>query len=371
MRKAIPGQPILFWRRWGRLLAFCALVAGSIGLFVGCSDPVARYRALSFFFDGVPVPEQLQGEVSMYDPRQIPPGERAELKPPDQPQVTFYHEPYATRNCFGCHDRERGYGKMIGGDRQVCQRCHRDYFQPEPNDWMHGPVVMGECQLCHEAHKSTIENLLTQDQPPLCFDCHSARFIAEDPFHAPLDDLTCSRCHDPHAAGNRLLLADSRTYQRRRGEGLTAVSEHPEWTREQCEMCHVVGESNRLVDDVDSICLTCHQDQVDQARQGAHQPIAEGRCNVCHTPHKSPRPNLIHPTAEKICLTCHKPDEFASPPHPNVTRVDCLMCHRGHDADRDHLLRPGVGLVGPVAPVEADEQPLPDSAESADTGDRS
>ena len=347
MRLGRNNRLTAWFGRWGRLALFASAVLAAALLHLGCSkDPVERYHTLSTFFDGVPVPEELQGQPGFEAP--LSPREAAERAAAQGNQAQtveyFYHAPYARRECFGCHDRERGYEKMVGGDNLVCRRCHQTYFERETYDWVHGPVVLGECQRCHEPHKSEYDHLLDSPQPGLCFNCHSADWIDGDSFHQTLEDRTCSRCHDPHAAGNRKLLADSRTYQRRRGAGLTAVSEHPEWSKDQCAMCHQTEQANVLVADVDRVCLTCHQPMVDAAGPGLPQAVADGRCTACHTPHKSPRPNLIHPTAEKVCLTCHKLDEL-KPAHPKVTRVDCLMCHAGHKASRPYLLRNGISPV--------------------------
>lgn len=332
-------------RRWVRLALFLAVTATLILAHLGCQSEEQRYLTLRFFFDGVPVPESLQEKygtaegqepVNPWDPSTQP-------EPVAEKRVQYlYHEPYANRDCFGCHDQQQGY-TTVENSQELCQKCHRSYFDRLPGDWLHGPVIIGECAMCHEPHKSEYEGLLTGPQPRLCFRCHDLTFIQRDPFHRKLQDLTCTNCHDPHAAGNRKLLADARSYQRNDNAIKRRGSEHPQWTKAQCALCHQTGEAMLLVDDINGVCLTCHADQtVAPEQRKLHDPVAKGQCITCHTPHDSPRSHLVRPLAEALCVDCHKLEDVNTLKHPKVTRVDCTHCHSGHSATRDHLLRPGI-----------------------------
>ena len=71
-------------------------------------------------------------------------------------------------------------------------------------------------------------------------------------------------------------------------------------------------------------------------------------------PHTSPLQHLVRPTAEKICYACHSPEETQRPAHPRVTRVDCLLCHRGHESAGPHLLKEEIrSAARPAGPGEA------------------
>jgi predicted CXXCH cytochrome family protein len=326
-------------------------VAGPL-LYQGCSNP-KRYHVLSFFFDGVPVPEGMSVTIPEWakDPTQGPAGEGFPTTAPgdnraangEAPKSFIFHKPYMDRNCTACHDMNLGF-KPIKANAELCIKCHRSHIDVEADDWVHGPSGLGQCSLCHAAHKSESPGLLAVAQPELCLKCHDAAFIEKDPFHSALTDKTCSNCHDPHASGNRLLLADGRTYQwREKKQGVEIKRGHPMWGKEDCAKCHYTEKSNAMRDNVDQVCLTCH-DKIQTADPGTklHEAVAKGKCIVCHTPHSSRRPHLIRQTAEKICLQCHKLDEVRKPGHPNVTRVDCLICHAGHSAPQPHLLRPNI-----------------------------
>ncbi len=379
--RAGTGAGEVFCPSWRHAPILVAALAGLALMFSGCQDEVSRYHTLSFFFDGVPPPEGVElppqpekligpwgiqvdpdSELGqqMVSRRQV----RRAVDAEPEPQY-FYHTPYKQRNCFGCHQKDQGYQPPELG-KDLCRKCHGAYLEYQPDDKVHGPVVVGQCGVCHEAHKSEQPGLLRADQPALCFRCHDESFIDDDPFHALMQAPRCSDCHDPHAAGNRLLLADSRTYKRRSGTMQLLPSPHASWPKDLCRQCHVPERSNQLTDEVDSTCRTCHSrfDPKQPEDPNLHGAIKQARCTACHTPHRSSRPKLIRPDAEDLCFTCHKLDELRTASHPDVTRVDCLLCHAGHSSDRPYLLRPNISM----APGRADPSPGPEMAAPAPAG---
>ncbi|QNN20955.1 hypothetical protein HED60_01265 [Planctomycetales bacterium ZRK34] len=357
-------------RRWVLRCVLIGLALATMTLIPpGCGDPLQKYRVMSTFFDGVPPPEG-------YRLANIPDefrGEGAVRRPEDglvqaQDKINYrYHAPYVKRQCFECHDERSGYQAQVAGV-ESCQKCHEPYFQIAKSDWVHGPAAMLECRLCHQAHRSPYDGLLTEPQPDICYKCHDSAWFSDDPFHRTINDLTCSNCHDPHAAGNRLLLVDARSFERRSKIRHQAGSEHPTWNLTECSQCHMTDESNRLIDNIDKACATCHEDHLVETDQPLHKAVTELQCTVCHTAHKSPRPNLIRPTAERVCFKCHKREEIQTLAHPNVTHVDCLACHTGHREERPHMLREGIGVPGepsvrlPSAVDELASKVIPEAA---------
>lgn len=110
--------------------------------------------------------------------------------------------------CGECH-RIHGEGAALRAslreeDPGLCYGCHREQ-QAKASFPSHHPVKEGKmtCGSCHNPHGelNTEENL-----NDLCYDCHS-RF--QGPFvfeHAPVQE-DCSICHDPHGTvANNLLL---------------------------------------------------------------------------------------------------------------------------------------------------------------------
>ncbi len=357
----------LVWRMlpgaMGVLLSVGALVI------TGCQDEVRRYETLSFFFDGVPAPEgyELEDEPEaligpwgvqvdadselgreMLAKREAGPTMGLAVEPD---KVFNYHTPYKKRDCFGCHVQAQGYRPPDAGG-ELCGKCHESYQEFEADDWVHGPVAVGECGWCHEPHKSEFKGLLKESQPGLCMSCHEESVVDYNAYHKDKGDARCSDCHDPHASGNRLLLADSRTYERRAKTLALLPSPHAGWPKDLCRSCHVPERSNELTEEVDSTCLSCHGefDPPGPTDPNLHGAMKEGNCTTCHMPHRSKLPNLLRVDAEKKCYQCHTLEEVRSGDHPNVTRVDCLLCHNGHSSERASLLKDGIS-VGP-GPVE-------------------
>ncbi|MCC7147061.1 MAG: hypothetical protein IT443_11505 [Phycisphaeraceae bacterium] len=424
------------FRRGRKVLVFGCVCGCVLSLLVGCS-PEKKYRVLSFFFDGVPVPPGMEEAQAQTQPVVGPWGIKMDPNDPraaefvraaaeaneptqqpttaEEPKIEYLHAPYRDRLCIECHAGSDSYQAPKAG-AEVCAQCHATQSKTEVSDWVHGPVNSGDCLQCHLPHKSNYRSLLTMDQPALCFTCHDRAGVLEQAYHEQALEGLCTRCHDPHSAGNRLLLADSRSYRLRRFNADQTYSGHASWNKDDCARCHLVQQGNVLIENIDNACLSCHQKVVDAIPPGStpapgspgsenetragigsetenaggpavrplssvdavaataravaatypatlpatqpttasgdwanlpagpswHQAIRKARCTQCHTPHKSVRPHLIKPAAEGLCVDCHKLEELPQPPHPKVTRVDCLLCHHGHQSERAKLLRAGI-----------------------------
>lgn len=331
--------------RWA--LGVCLLLVGSGMIAVGC-DAKTEYRVLSFFLDGVPPPPGVKPPKRK--PKPDPWGERAERaraasRPsatrPALAKVEFYHAPYRQRQCMECHSRDISFTVPVD-TTTVCRKCHQQHYLREADDWVHGPVAMGKCSMCHVSHKSEHRGLLTKASPDLCFQCHHASRTLAAPYHAQAEQEGCASCHDPHSTGNRLLLVDARSYRRRKSRMTLVGSAHSRWTRKDCATCHLLEKSNAPIKDVNQRCLNCHKKVHASATGGGylHDPVRKGQCTACHVAHKSTLPKLIKPDAEANCTPCHSMEEVLkkNPAHPSTRRVECLLCHRGHTARGKHLL---------------------------------
>jgi len=83
--------------------------------------------------------------------------------------------------CSDCHN-PHGSGSLVEGmlrtDERVndlCLRCHTRYQGPFVFE--HDPVVE-DCLICHDPHGTVANNLLQQQEPFLCLQCHEAHFHA-------------------------------------------------------------------------------------------------------------------------------------------------------------------------------------------------
>ncbi|MCY2926687.1 MAG: cytochrome c3 family protein [Planctomycetota bacterium] len=346
-----------------------AVLAGLLALMgtglAGCGDPQSRYKVLSFFFDGVPepgAPPRPRGVrrglgaagpedlVATSRPTSGPAGAAAAAEAP-----LVYHAPFKDpRKCKFCHDPSKSFGAPAA---DTCRQCHKPHYDQQWDDWTHGPVALGQCSLCHTAHSSRYAGLLTAPMPDLCLGCHEAKRTLERPYHATATVQACTNWHDPPFAGNRQLLPDSAAYARRAGRGVVLPSKHNEWKKpDACVRCHTAESSNQPVADVDKVCLSCHP-KIQQPIPGQkmHEAVAKGKCTACHTAHKSSRPSLIKPAAEKNCLGagCHDLAKIQTDKHPKISRGDCVFCHNGHSSPREHLLRVAPLMIEKFAPMGA------------------
>ncbi len=81
-------------------------------------------------------------------------------------------------SCVSCHNPHRATEAKLDTDMRVndlCFQCHQS--KEGPFIFEHEPVVE-DCRLCHVAHGSVADNLLTANQPMLCLQCHEPHFHA-------------------------------------------------------------------------------------------------------------------------------------------------------------------------------------------------
>lgn len=139
------------------------------------------------------------GMITM--PKPAPPQAASLLKP--EPEVCFdcHREKRAQVNysshhpviegrmgCSSCHSvhgsPEESLLKAPEGINEMCSSCHP--AQQGPFVFEHAAVEEG-CTTCHEPHGSVANNLLVQNEPFLCLQCHEAHFhIGRDGISDPI-----------------------------------------------------------------------------------------------------------------------------------------------------------------------------------------
>lgn len=181
-------------------------------LIVSC-DESGRYEVMTFFFDGVELPQAegvTDGTVDSSSP--------ALAEEPMGP-TWYVHEP--RKDCTLCHGK-RGQRRptarafLVSPVPHLCYECHDD-LTVSPN--VHGPVAVGQCLFCHSPHKSQIKYLLKGPVPELCYLCHDTIAIESIPDHFVSELSACIDCHDPHASLERpLLKEDARRLSKERAK---------------------------------------------------------------------------------------------------------------------------------------------------------
>ncbi len=78
--------------------------------------------------------------------------------------------------CTSCHDMKGG--STIDSERpnDLCLDCHTQYRGPFVYEHA---AVAESCNLCHDPHGSVANNLLKQNEPFLCLQCHQMHFHSQ------------------------------------------------------------------------------------------------------------------------------------------------------------------------------------------------
>jgi predicted CXXCH cytochrome family protein len=193
-------------RASSRLLGGLAALAAALAA-LSCT-PERKHRLLTFFFDGVPPlhPPEAEGPPEpAAGPPQVGP---TVVEEPAKPRIVWSeHAPALDKTqCGACHDRNASYA-LTKPLEELCIACHERQTRQYPR--MHGPVAIGACATCHEAHRSPHKHLVRAPSPQLCLRCHeptpeggATRGCARSS-----DEADCLGCHHPHGGKEGYFLA--------------------------------------------------------------------------------------------------------------------------------------------------------------------
>ncbi len=223
----------------------------------------------------------------------------------------------------------------------ITDKCHTRMGKEK---FVHGPVAVGDCILCHKQLKKHKFEPIT-DVGKLCDDCHE-KLTTKKVVHAPVKAGQCIKCHDPHqspykfqlrAAGGDLcfLCHDKAIVGGKFVHGPVAVG--------SCSTCHAMHQSEfpkLLLAQGNEVCFNCHADKAEafKNKKFVHAPVQEA-CINCHSPHSGNfRYNFKVEGSRDLCFTCHTDKEKeikeATVPHKGLdTDKKCLACHDPHVSD--------------------------------------
>ena len=176
-----------------KLWTMVACVSAGTVLSIGC-NAASRYRVLSVFFDGVPVPTVVEPGAEK--------GAAAPMTAAAPRRVGYReHGPYAARLCNACHEAA-ATNALVAPPDQLCFRCHELKLDKQ---YVHGPLASGGCLACHDPHSSQYRYLLVAESDDFCLRCHDKGAIAKNGAHAGIE-AECTTCHDAHMSDKRYLL---------------------------------------------------------------------------------------------------------------------------------------------------------------------
>ena len=90
-------------------------------------------------------------------------------------ELKSVHRPVASEKCLECHTPHlSGKAGLPVEKPPLCKDCHGETFERlEKERYVHGPLNLGDCRLCHTIHSSEEPALLTMAPTVLCTQCHS------------------------------------------------------------------------------------------------------------------------------------------------------------------------------------------------------
>lgn len=119
---------------------------------------------------------------------------------------TFYgHQTGSLQECLSCHGNEEGtFRTDVRNGSGLCYQCHEEFDEKR---YLHGPLAVGECHICHDPHGGIGPNHLNAEETKLCRSCHDDRELhRRGGGRDALADGSCSSCHDPHQSDGRFLM---------------------------------------------------------------------------------------------------------------------------------------------------------------------
>lgn len=269
----------------------------------GC-DPLRRYKAFSFIFDGVPDPTLRIVVDSLPKKDSLAANLLAgKTKNPEY----FYHKPYQENKCNNCHITSEG-NKLLKPPPELCYGCHEDFNNVF--NTLHGPVASGYCLACHNPHFTKNKKLLLRTNRELCFYCHRPKHVLQSKMHTKIGDKDCTECHSPHGGNNRGTLKPG-------------------------------------------TCYSCHEDFSNQFKV-LHGPVANRYCNGCHSTHMATTGKLLLRENQQLCLYCHKPTHIQrNPAHQKIEKSNCTECHNPHGGDDRNIIIPALPASADSSKIKA------------------
>ncbi|MBI4651576.1 6-bladed beta-propeller [Candidatus Desantisbacteria bacterium] len=250
------------------------------------------------------------------------------------------------KECSPCHKLEeiikiRGVRKY---EKQICLRCHEKDFRYR---YLHGPIGMGECGICHNPHGSEkYDQLLERKDANLCIMCHDVK-STNNFVHSPIEKGLCLICHNPHGGNNPNYT--SRTEMKLcnscHGARFQKKYLHGPIGSGECIVCHDPHSSKekfylKLPESV--LCRTCHKDI--KLNKFTHKPVSEGKCLACHTHHESDFQTQLQNIEVDLCYSCHKEEKekfnkkFVHAPLKQG-KGECIICHTPHSSQNPFMLK--------------------------------
>jgi DmsE family decaheme c-type cytochrome len=245
--------------------------------------------------------------------------------------------------CVECHEAE-AKTHAYHGDCASCHSGAQTHAQaPKPKSVKIGKPDSDQCLICHETDKRRMHFSIAEHNKAgiKCSDCHGMHTPKIKKLNAAAekggkDTALCATCHQD------VLVRFSMTSHHPVKEG--GIS---------CTGCHDPhAASQTTLGGKTEQCTKCHQ-AVRGPHTFEHPPVVED-CTTCHDPHGSPNRRLLQVAQPMQCLQCHappgnrhgQPAGTANAAASTTSRIsgavlrNCANCHSAiHGSASDQHLR--------------------------------
>ena len=236
-------------------------------------------------------------------------------------KAQYVHGPVGVGQCTVCHvEAKKGHPtgkkpdfKLAATGKALCEKCHQPVDKFE---YKHTPVKKGECSGCHDPHQSDAPKQLKKKKTSdLCYSCHKNTQQVKKFQHGPVASGDCNVCHNPHSSPNPHQLEAKGNdvcflcHEDRKAEFTRKYPHKP--AMESCLKCHDAHNSDHpMMQSAEGtvLCFSCHKKMEEHLKASAvrHQALDKGPCTTCHTAHSSDYPRQLKTHTKDICYTCHK-----------------------------------------------------------------
>jgi predicted CXXCH cytochrome family protein len=108
-----------------------------------------------------------------------------------------------TDDCWDCDLKTQDMAyELRNTESALCYKCHD---RLDTQTWVHGPVAVGECIICHDDyHGPNSAKDLARKSQRTCFNCHDKNRLGQ---HVEqMNSGNCADCHNPHSSSDHRLL---------------------------------------------------------------------------------------------------------------------------------------------------------------------
>ena len=274
-------------------------------------------------------PKQLSADVSALcltcHKGILPDGARSAHKVALEGKCVLCHDPHSADNKFNL--------RTAGND--LCFGCHKEKAdEVSKAKFKHNPVTKG-CVNCHNPHASMKAKVLLKNEvPALCKECHQIDkpLFVKQHMNYPVGGSQCTLCHNVHGSDRA---------------GIIYNTAHPPFASKSCNMCHESSSAPNplaLKKKGFELCRGCHNNMVNEmfAKNRLHWPvIGKDGCLNCHSPHATTQKGLLKGTPIQVCGQCHSDtiqrQERSITKHEPIQDGLCTACHSPHASDNELL----------------------------------